>query len=346
MLTVNVVIGGPSAEHEISLKTGREILLHIDKSKYNLRAVVITPTRQLFYSTITDIVPSVAELSAPASSKQFHGPMHPAGSFELWYDCDMALIAMHGSFGEDGVFQGFLETLGVPYTGSGVCASAVGMNKIITKHLFKQCGIDTPPFSVYGKHFPGVTAEGIAAEHGFPCFVKCPQSGSSRMMGKADDMAALEEMLARFSAESDEILIESAIIGSEYTCGVIENLDGSLQALPPVLIRPHSGQYFDFEAKYKPGASDEIVPAPCSAALTKRIQDVALRAHIAVGCGAISRTDIILRDNRLFALEINTLPGLTSNSLMPKAFAAIGGSYAQLLDLIIESALRKKRPAL
>jgi D-alanine-D-alanine ligase len=346
MYTVNVVMGGPSAEHEISLRTGREILLHIDKSKYSVRAVVVTHNRQFYCTGIRHTIPALTEFADPAHSAQFTGPLHPSSSLEIWHDCDVALLALHGAFGEDGVFQGFLETLGIPYTGSGVFASAVGMNKIACKHLFIQRGLDTPPFSVYGKHFPETTIETIVQNHGFPCFVKCPQSGSSRLMGKAENEEQLAAMLAELSKESAEILIETTIVGEEYSCPVIERKDGSLQALPPILIRPVKSAFFDYEAKYTTGASEEIVPAPISASLTRRIQDVALRAHQTIDCRGISRTDIILRDNRLFVLEINTLPGLTSNSLAPKAFAAINGTYAQLLDTLIETAFNKGIKAL
>jgi D-alanine-D-alanine ligase len=346
MHSVNVVMGGPSAEHEISLRTGREILLHIDKTKYAIRAVVVTHGREFYCAGIHEEVPALADFANPAESALFLGPLHPSASLEIWHDCDIALLALHGAFGEDGIFQGFLETLGIPYSGSGVFASAVGMNKIASKHLFIQHGLDTPPFSIYGKNYPEVTIETIMQSHGFPCFVKCPQSGSSRLMGKAENEDHLAALLAEYRTCCDEILIETSIVGEEYSCPVIERTDGSLQALPPIMIRPIKSAFFDYEAKYTSGASEEIVPAPISASLTRRIQDVSLRAHTAIECRGISRTDIILRDNRLFVLEINTLPGLTSTSLVPKAFAAVNGTYSQLLDILIETGIKKGTAAL
>jgi D-alanine-D-alanine ligase len=238
------------------------------------------------------------------------------------------------------VIQGFLETIGVPYTGSGVFASAAGMDKIASKLIFEQNGLDTPPYTIWGVNHPEVTVDEIVKKHSFPCFVKCPQSGSSRLMGRADNRAALEALLEEYRASADDILIETTVRGDEYSCPILEKPDGSIQPLPPILIRPLKSAFFDFEAKYTSGASEEIVPAPCSEELTRRLQQAALVAHRSLGCRGITRTDIIVQDGRLYVLEINTLPGMTSASLVPKAFAAVKGSYAGLLDILIQTAQR------
>ena len=333
---VNVVMGGPSAEHEISLRTGREVLRNLDKSKYLPRAVVITKSREIYWADVERDVPTEQDCIDPSASKEFKGPLNPAASFEIWKDCDVAFLALHGEFG---VFQGFLETLGVPYTGSGVLASAMGMDKIVAKHVFEQNGITTPPYSIYHTDGSGTSIAQIATDRGFPSFVKCPQSGSSRLMGRATNTTSLEALCAEFASEASEILVESAIHGDEYSVPVLEYPDGSLKALPPILIRLVKTEFFDYTAKYMAGASEEIVPAPCSAELTARLQDVAVRAHRAIGCKGLTRTDIIVQNDTLFALEINTLPGMTSASLAPKAFAAAGGSFAELLDILLRDAL-------
>ena len=160
------------------------------------------------------------------------------------------------------MIQGYLDTLGVPYTGSGVFGSAVAMNKITTKYLYIQCGLDVPPYCLYGKNHPQTTIEAIISKIGFLCFVKCPQSGSSRLMGKADTKEQLESLLTEYHESADEILIENLVSGPEFTCGVIDYPDGTTRALPPVEIRPKNAAFFDYEAKYSDGGSDELVPAP------------------------------------------------------------------------------------
>ncbi|GAG17290.1 unnamed protein product, partial [marine sediment metagenome] len=255
---VNVIMGGPSAEHEISLATGREMLKYLDRSKYSLRIVIITREKTFYYNNTDASTLTEQDYTEPDKSPNFLGPVSPAMSQEIWNECDIALLALHGEFGEDGKFQGFLETLGIPYTGSDVFASAVGMEKIASKRLFEQTGIITPSWSIYNTDGSGVSIDEIIQKHGFPCFVKCPQSGSSRLMDRADSRKMLEDMIFKLSEDSSEILIESYISGDEYSCPVLEYPDGSLRPLPPILIRPVKSSYFDYTAKYTDGACEEI----------------------------------------------------------------------------------------
>ena len=334
---INVLIGGPSAEHEVSLNSGSEVLRYIDRDAYAVRVVVITMEQQ-FYFCDPDRggTPAIDDLRYPASSALMQGPYTPGAAGPVWNGCEAAFLALHGSFGEDGVIQGYLETLGIPYNGSGVYASAVAMNKITSKYLFSRNGLATPPYSLYGPRF-SETADTIAQKHGFPCFVKCPQSGSSKLLERAATIEELTSLLDEFSRYATEILVEEAVNGIEFTCGVLDDEHGNPFALPPVEIRPKTS-FFDYTAKYTAGASDEIVPAPQPEELVKRIQDTALTAHRILGCRNVSRTDMIYRDDRLFVLETNTLPGLTANSLIPKSYAAIGGTFSGLLDLLIRQA--------
>ncbi len=341
---VNVIMGGPSEEHEISLATGQEMIRHLDRNKYSEKAVIVSRKKAFYYSDEDPRNFAEKDFANPEKSKHFFGPISPAVSENIWKNCDVALLALHGEFGEDGRFQGFLETLDIPYTGSKIFASAVGMEKIVSKQLFAQNSINTPAYSVYNTESPSLSIEDVMQKHGLPCFVKCPQSGSSRLMGRADTREMLEDMLSRFSKKTVNILIESYISGDEYSCPVLEYPDGRIQALPPILIRPVKSDFFDYYAKYSKGASEEIVPAPCSPDLTKRIQEIALKAHSVLKCQCLSRTDMIVKEDTIYVLEVNTLPGLSSASLVPKAFAAIGGSFSELLDILIETTLagRKK----
>jgi D-alanine-D-alanine ligase len=343
---VHVVMGGPSVEHEISLRSGLEVLANIDKNAYTVTAVVVSRQKEFFWCATGDVPLTIDDCIDPASSGRFSGPLNPASSGALWKKCDVAFLALHGSFGEDGVIQGYLDTIGVPYTGSGVCASALAMEKIDSKFIYLNSGLAVPPWSIYGKAYPETTIGYVEKNHGFPCFVKCPQSGSSRLLGRAHDRKSLEELIAELTPHSDRLLIETSIRGVEFSCGILEKNDGELLALPPIEIRPKQaaqGGYFDYTAKYSSGGSEEIVPAPHPAALLDRIKETALTAHRVLGCSGVSRTDMIYANDTLYVLETNTLPGLTPNSLLPKAFRATGGSYAGMLGILITTALGKKR---
>jgi D-alanine-D-alanine ligase len=328
--------------------SGHQALQNLDRSKYDVRAIVITADNRYYYRDLgpdtvigPDDLSSLDALPAPGRSPLFKGPFSALDSRELWGQCTVAFLALHGEIGEDGRFQGFLDTLGIAYNGPGVLASALAMNKIMSKYLFLQCGLQTPPFSLFGKLHPGCSAQSIAERHGFPCFVKCPQSGSSRLMGRAVDLPTLKAMLEEFSPHTDEILIESAIRGIEFTCPVLEFPDGKVEALPPIEIRPLASEFFDYTSKYRDKGSEEICPAPRSPEILAKIRDIALLAHNALGCRGVSRTDMILKDEVFYVLEVNTLPGLTANSLLPKSFKAAGGTYSELLDVLIRSAYNR-----
>ncbi len=343
MKKIIVIMGGPSAEHEVSLATGQEILKHLDKSKYQPRSVIITRDKMFYYSDSALKNIPAEDFINPAASKQFMGPVPPAQSGEIWEGVVCAVLALHGEFGEDGRIQGFLETISIPYTGSNVFASAVSMEKIASKYLFEQHDITTPPYSVFRTNGSGASMDAIAEQHGFPCFVKCPQSGSSRLMGRADSRKELEKLLNEYSDYTTEILIETTITGDEYSVPVLEYPDGTVKTLLPILIRPVNAEFFDYKAKYTDGECEEIVPAPCSDDLSKRMQQISLKAHLILKCNGLSRTDMIVQDDTIYVLETNTLPGLTSASLAPKAFVATGGTYTQLLDILIETSIAGKK---
>ena len=338
-IRVNVLMGGPSAEHEVSLNSGLEVLRHLDTNEYASRAVVVSRDTK-FFAGPAGI--TLEDVNNPGSSAKCRGPFSPAASGELWESCDVAFLALHGEFGEDGVVQGFLDTIGIPYTGSGVYASALAMEKIASKFLYIGNAIAVPPYSIYGKAHPEVTIDAIEEKHGFPCFIKCPQSGSSRLMGRATDRRSLASLIDELKPHAANLLIETAIDGVEFSCGILEKEDGTLLALPPIEIRPVRAGFFDYTAKYTSGESEEIVPAPRPATLLERIKSTALTTHDILGCRGVSRTDMMYADDILYVLETNTLPGLTSNSLLPKAFKAIGGTYGGLLDMLIRTALKKK----
>jgi D-alanine-D-alanine ligase len=334
-------MGGPSAEHQISLLSGLEVLTHINRECYAPRAVVISIDQEFYIRDAAVHVPLFEELCAPEKSEAFAGPFKPYAAEAVWKDCDFAFLAVHGSFGEDGLLQGYLDTLQIPYTGSSVFASSVAMNKIAAKYILEQNGVKTPPFYIAGKRHPEITWEFLAGKFGYPMFVKCPQSGSSRLMTRVDCGAGLGSRLEEYQQYASEILVEQAIIGPEFTCAVLEMPDGTLKALPPVEIRPLKSNYFNFTSKYEDNGAEEIVPIERDERLVKQIQQLALRCHELLLCRGVSRTDMILGpDGELYVLELNSLPGLTAHSLLPKSFTAAGGTYEELIDILIQVGLK------
>ncbi len=270
------------------------------------------------------------------------------GGTRQWLDLkqstDVVFIAIHGAGGEDGTLQGLLELYGIPYTGSGVLASALAMNKARTKEVYRQAGIPTADSFTYDLRVePGVSPEAardqVGQAFGWPVVLKADNQGSSFGVYIVRSPEEFVPAWQEAGKLSPELLVERFVPGLEVTCGV---LGGSrVEALPVVEIVPKT-EWFDFEAKYKAGASDEIVPARISPELTARIQDLAVRAHRALGCWGMSRTDMrITEAGEIFVLETNTIPGLTENSLLPKAARAAGIMLPEMLDRILKMALER-----
>ena len=286
-------MGGKSPEHEVSLASGREVVRQLNKNKYKVIPFII-----------------------PKTGKGIEGI--------LKIKPDIAFIAMHGPFGEDGTVQGMLELFGIPYTGPGVLASAIGIDKEMFRKIMQAEGIPIPRLS-----------------SGFPCFVKPYNQGSSVGASIARNKKELAKAVKLARRYSDRILVEEYLTGNELTCAVLGNRNP--RALPVIEIVPLKGEYFDYESKYTDNGAQEIVPARISKTLTKNIQDMAVRVYKVLGCRGVSRVDFILKDNKYpVVLEINTSPGLTPASLLPKAAKAAGISYSELLDNIIRYATEKK----
>jgi D-alanine-D-alanine ligase len=306
-MTVALLAGGKSAEREVSLKSGEQVFQVLDKERYEI----------LRYDPRDDL-PRLAQDAA---------------------SINVALIILHGRLGEDGTIQGFLDLLNIPYQGSGVLGSALAMNKVLSKQLYAQAGLPIAPFVVMDRT-GSESASWVLDQLGLPVVVKPEHEGSSiglSIVRSADQLPKAFEEAWRFDRRC---LVEKFIPGVEITGGVLGN--DSLQAFPLVEIIPGANhEFFDYAAKYTPGASDEICPARLSPELTAKAQDYAMRAHRALCCKGYSRTDMIVSDNEVFVLETNTIPGMTQTSLLPQAAAAAGISFAALLDRLIELALEK-----
>jgi D-alanine-D-alanine ligase len=246
---------------------------------------------------------------------------------------DFALINLHGAPGEDGLVQSLLERAGCPYQGSGPTGSFLALNKSAAKQVFRRAGLQTPQW----EFLPQRPAAGWQPRLSYPIFAKSNTGGSSLHLAPAHNKAELDAILEEIFAAGDAALIENAICGKEVTCGVLGE-----EALPPILIEPVAGKFFDYTSKYAKGGAREICPAPLSPALTARVQALAVQAHKALGLHGYSRADFILTDEEeLYLLEVNTLPGMTETSLVPQEAAVVGLSFGELLEKLIALGLQQ-----
>lgn len=246
---------------------------------------------------------------------------------------DFAFISLHGSPGEDGLVQCLLERLGIPYQGADARSSLLALNKAVSKQLFVRAGLPTPEW----EFIPASAVRSWQPSLPCPLIIKPNTGGSSIGVGLVHTLADLPRVLADPALAGLDLLAEAMIKGQDLTCGVLEGY-----TLPPILIRPKAG-VFDYTSKYEVGASEEICPAPVSAELTATLQDMAHRAHQALGLCDYSRTDFMVdHDGQPYVLEVNTLPGMTATSLLPQEANTVGLSFSDLLAQLITLGMRKK----
>jgi D-alanine-D-alanine ligase len=301
---IGVLMAGPSTEKKISLKSGRAVCEALKKSGLSVVPVIIK----------TDKAPDNIRL---LRSKKI----------------DCAFIALHGRFGEDGGIQKILSHLKIPYTGSGVKASALAMDKISSRKIFQKRGLKVPRSRILNRDsYKSINADAF----GLPLVVKPATHGSSiglSIVGKAKDICKAIDHAFRFDKR---IIIEEYIKGRELTVGILED-----KAMPVIEIVPKHA-FFDYQAKYKKGLTDYIVPAKLSPVVARRVKNAALKAHKLLGCFGCSRVDIILNEfNEPFVLEVNTIPGLTQTSLLPKAAKQLKIDFASLCLKLISLAYEK-----
>jgi len=300
-MRVGVIMGGISSEKQVSIMTGKEMIAHLDKRKYEVVAIELHDK--------TELIGKVRNI-------------------------DIALLALHGKFGEDGTIQGVLETLDVPYTGSGMLSSGICMDKNISKKILRYEGIETPDWL----HLS--TMEELLIDEvdkmGYPVVVKPNSGGSSVGVKIVNDKDALVSAVAEVFKWDAEIIIEKYIKGDEITCSII---DGEL--LPILSIR-HTAEFFDYEAKYNAASTiEEVIELPT--AIHERVAEAAIASYNALKCSVYARIDMLIKDGVPYIMEVNTLPGMTKNSLLPKSALGAGISYANLLDKIIETSLQVRR---
>lgn len=300
-LKIGVLMGGLSSEREISLKSGSAI--YNELKKHNHRVVAIDINKRSFEKVTRAKI-------------------------------DIAVIALHGTYGEDGVIQGILEFLGIPYTGSGVLGSALGMNKIVTKQLFEYNKIPTPKWCVIEnlKDIKKIKIE-------FPLVFKPSAEGSAIGVSIVKNKKDVKKAFSEAAKYSKKILVEKYIKGTEISVPVLLN-----NALPVIEIIPKN-QFYDYTSKYTQGMSEHVIPARINKMAYKKAQLYAVMAHNVLNCRDFSRIDMIVRGSDIFVLEVNTLPGMTSLSLFPESAKYYGISFYELILIFIKAALERKKNA-
>lgn len=362
---VAVVFGGRSSEHAISVVTAGAVLSAIDRDKYDVLPIGITtdgrwaltadaPERMAIADRTLPSVTDLAESETggvvlsvdPASREVVYS--EPGSVPQALGEVDVVFPMLHGPYGEDGTLQGLLELSGVPYVGAGVLASAVGQDKEYMKRVFVSFGLAVGPYEVIRprewEQNPAAARKKIvefAAEHGWPLFVKPARGGSSMGITKVDDLSGLDEAVEEARRHDPKIIVESLIRGREIECGVLEFEDGPRASVPAEIPPVTDHDFYDFEAKYIDSASG-IVPAPIGDEATAEIQRLAVAAYEAVSCEGLVRADFFLTEDGGFVInEINTMPGFTPISMYPRMWQESGVGYPELVDRLIQAALRR-----
>ena len=318
MKTVGVLMGGPSSEHDISLMSGRNVIKALH-GRYHVHPVYVTHTGEWL-----------------AGEKQEW--LTPA---EALRGADVVFNAMHGEYGEDGKVQGILDSIRIPYVGSGVFGSALAMHKDRSGQVLKKAGLHLPrSFVVKKDNINESEVVKKAVDFSAPPWVIKPlRRGSSVGVSMVHTFEGLLSAFKRAFQYDDHAMLQKYVKGRELTCGVLENFGGEKYfALPPVEIIPPENRFFDYQTKYD-GSTKEICPADFYGDMLRHIRETAVKAHKALHLQHYSRVDMILDGTKLYVLEVNSSPGFTSESLYPKAAKAAGLEFQQLLDHLIRLAV-------
>ena len=322
MKNIAIIAGGNSSEYEVSMKSGKNIYDEVDETRYNKYLVVLKER---------DWHVEIGEEKYPVDKNDFSFTRN--GEKILF---DFAYITIHGVPGENGLLQGYLDMMGVPYGCCNVLASALTFDKHTCNTYLKSYGVNVAD-SVMLIRGMAYDVNEIINEVGLPCFVKPNAEGSSFGVTKVKEAAQLEDALKKAFALCREVLIETFIDGTELTCGVVKA--GDMDITMPIAEVVPKNEFFDFEAKYDPTKSDEIIPARISPELTNRIKTWSSMIYDILRCEGIIRVDYIVREDEIFMLEVNTTPGMTSNSFVPKMVRAMGGTLREVLTKIIDNKL-------
>ena len=308
----------------------------LDKSKYNVRSITITKEGKWLIGPVGVKFLNAADTSLGSEQKSII-PIDGGKALDKIKNemcADVVFLALHGTYGEDGRVQGLLDLAGISYTGSGVLASALGMDKEMIKRIFKSEKIPTPKYFIFTKN-----NHVSLKKTKFPCVVKPVAQGSSLGVTIVQSPGMLKKAIKKALELGPRVMVEDFVEGREITAAVLGN--EKPQALPLIEIKPKISKFFDYKAKYEVGGSEEICPAQIPSAVAKKIQALAIKIHTRLSCRGVTRTDFILNGSQPYALEINTLPGMTKTSLVPQAAEAAGIKFSELLDKLMELAMEK-----
>lgn len=353
-LKIGLIFGGKSGEHEVSLKSAKEVWNSLDLEKYEIIPIAITKRGNWLIGekgheymrlhlpkagTVGGVSIEQSQSLVAIQDKQSLSNFSE-GDSEM--ELDLIFPIGHGTYIEDGKLQGMLDTIGIPYVFSGTLASALAMNKQKTKLVAKNAGLKVAKEVIVNKN-KKYNIEKIINKIGLPVVVKPLESGSSVGMSICKEKAELENSINKAFEYSNEVMLEQFIKGRELTAAVLGN--EKPKALPIVEIIPKVSDFFSYEAKYQDGGSDEICPADIPEDIRKKAQRYALKIFKAINCQDLARADFIWNsgDNKLYFLEINTIPGMTSASLAPKAVKATGMTFPQFLDKLIKLAIDRNK---
>ena len=349
-LSVCILFGGISPEHEVSLRSAESVLNNIDHSKYNVFPVGITKDGDwiCFGGKDYSMLPTGAWMTHPDNRRAAISPVRGQGLLTFEGDCvvreriDVVFPVLHGENGEDGAMQGLLQMAGIPYVGPHVSASAVAMDKTLTKLVVDQAGVTQAAWQLVRRqdleYHMDATLDRLEEKFRYPMFVKPAGTGSSVGVSKATDREALRDALLAASVYDKKILVEEFIHGREVEVAVMGN-DNPVASICGEI--DSGADFYDYDAKYVTDTSVAYIPARISEEVEEQVREAAVKVYTAIGCQGLSRVDFFVtyEDNRVVFNEINTLPGFTSISMYPKLFAASGIPYSELIDELIKLAV-------
>ncbi len=364
-LTVAVLFGGRSGEHEVSLDSAASVLGAIDRGKYDVLPIGIT--REGRWITAGDplaalrsghangdsrtailagdpTAPGLIRLPADGPTPSAPSSVAAVASGSVGERIDVVFPVLHGTYGEDGTVQGLLELAGIPYVGSGVLGSAVGMDKLTMKRLFQHAGLPLVPYLAVRKRDWTArrrdSLEQIGDLLGFPVFVKPANAGSSVGITKVKRPQDLEAAMVLAFEYDRTVIIEEGLGVRELECAVLGNDEPEVSVVGEIVPK---NEFYDYEAKYTPGLTDVLVPAPIPGSTSDSLRDMGRRAFQALDCAGLARVDFFMekRTGRVYLNELNTMPGFTQTSMYPKLWAASGLTYPALVDRLIALALER-----
>ncbi len=342
-LRLGIIFGGRSQEHEVSIMSARSVYENINKDKYEIIPVAVSKEGYWLPPGLSGKVLSGEDEKISVGDSSYSDIADSLANF-LTRDFDLVFPLIHGPFGEDGKIQGFLEMLGIPFIGTGVLSSAIGMDKGKMKEIFAYYHLPQARFMVFRE--AEIKQQGfdwldkkIKEDTGYPCFIKPANMGSSIGVTKVNSSDNLGTAINEVFEFDRKAIVEEYIKGREIECSVLGNED--IEASLPGEIRPKH-EFYDYEAKYKDEATELIIPAPLDEDTVKVVRDLAVRAFKAIDGQGFARVDFFLKDNKQVLLnEINTIPGFTRYSMYPKLWDITGLSYRDLIDKLVELALKK-----